>query len=102
MLPDTLLNIGIGAFEDCENLKEITLPDSLKNIGNGAFNDCNIQTIEIPDNIEHVDEHIFELSCSTHIVYKGKTYECSEFRKFMIEIGLTPTPPEEAFSIISR
>lgn len=37
----TITSVGDRAFENCENLKWVTLPESVVNIGNGAFNNCN-------------------------------------------------------------
>ena len=39
-LPGTLVSLGEGAFERCENLKTVTLPDSVTEIGMFAFCEC--------------------------------------------------------------
>ncbi len=39
-LPGTLVSLGEGAFERCENLKTVSLPDSVTEIGMFAFCEC--------------------------------------------------------------
>ena len=43
-LPGTLVSLGEGAFERCENLKTVTLPDSVTEIGMFAFCECTGMT----------------------------------------------------------
>ena len=40
-IPESVTEIGIGAFRWCEHLKTVMLPSSLRTIGGGAFYDCN-------------------------------------------------------------
>jgi BspA type Leucine rich repeat region (6 copies) len=40
-IPDSVTNIGDGAFDDCSSLTNLTIPDSVNNIGDGAFDDCS-------------------------------------------------------------
>ena len=41
VIPDSVTNIGDGAFEYCESLTSVTIPDSVTNIGDSAFFVCN-------------------------------------------------------------
>ena len=40
IIPNSVTNIGDGAFWDCESLTSINIPDGVTNIGNGAFLGC--------------------------------------------------------------
>lgn len=49
ILPHTLREIGCKAFQDCENLKEITFPKTLEHIRCYAFEGCkSITFVDIP------------------------------------------------------
>ena len=48
MIPDSVTEIGIRAFNGCTSLQSIVIPDSVTTIGNMAFSDCtSLQSIEI-------------------------------------------------------
>ncbi len=54
VLPESLEEIGMGAFRNCRNLYgSLHLPDNLKLLGNGAFEGCENLTgsLEIPQNV---------------------------------------------------
>lgn len=40
IIPDSVTNIGDGAFSSCESLTSINIPDSVTNIGDSAFSEC--------------------------------------------------------------
>lgn len=52
-------DIGISAFENCENLGEIVLED-IKNIGENAFRNSGLTKINIPETIEYIGDKVFE------------------------------------------
>ena len=43
-IPDSVTEIGGGAFERCSSLTEITIPDSVTKIGDSAFSGCSSLT----------------------------------------------------------
>lgn len=48
MIPDSVTEIGIRAFNGCTSLQSIVIPDSVTTIGNMAFDNCtSLQSIEI-------------------------------------------------------
>lgn len=83
VLSDSVINIGIGAFEGCFKMKKISfsnhlsmikeaafiyclslselkLPESLKIIGEGAFEIClGLGSISVPASVEYVSSHAF-------------------------------------------
>ena len=75
-IPDSVTDIGIGAFEDCTSLTSITIPDSVTTIGVGAFNGCNnLTSITIPDSVTDIGNYVFG-GCTAlqSVTYKGTTY----------------------------
>lgn len=60
-IPDSVTEIGDGAFYGCESLKEITLPDGLKEIGEQAFMFCkSLGAITLPEGLEKLGKHAFK------------------------------------------
>ena len=45
IIPDSVTNIGDGAFYKCEYLKSINIPDSVTNIGDYAFGVCPLALV---------------------------------------------------------
>ena len=59
-LPDSIVNIGEGAFSYCSNLKKINLPEGLIKISGRLFSHCNHLTdINIPDSVTSIGEMAF-------------------------------------------
>ena len=51
VVPESVVEIGVSAFEDCRELKRAVLPGGLKHIGNGAFKNCHKRReINLPNN----------------------------------------------------
>lgn len=62
--PSTLKTIGYfwysHTFEDCDNLKSITLNEGLEEIGLQSFKDCtSLESITIPDSVTFMADSIF-------------------------------------------
>lgn len=54
-------SIADSAFENCQNLQNITLPNYLTDIGNSAFKGCtNLASINIPNSITSINSNTFE------------------------------------------
>lgn len=74
------------AFENCEDLQEITLPNSLIQIGNGAFMGTGLTSFTFPNSITTVVDSLF-LNCenlatvnmpeATKAIDKAAFYGCS-------------------------
>jgi len=53
--------IGVMLFEDCTELKSITLPDTITKIAYDTFLNCtSLETINIPDSVKRVGYDAFE------------------------------------------
>lgn len=60
-IPDTLTRIDDYEFENCTNLKGITLSESIAYIGEGAFKGCTkLKSISIPSKITKINSNTFE------------------------------------------
>lgn len=64
ILPSGIRVIEKGAFEDCVNLKSVTLPDTLETISDFAFRYTALSSIELPDSVAYIGMYAFYL---THI-----------------------------------
>ena len=59
-LPDSIVYIGIKAFQQCANLTQIQMPDSVTAIGHSAFYGCqNLTDIRIPDGVTAIGDSTF-------------------------------------------
>ena len=65
VIPDSVTEIGWGAFEGCRNLKSIIIPDSVTKIDAWAFSECyNLISMVIPNSIKKIDIRTFN-GCSS-------------------------------------
>ncbi|WP_369016598.1 leucine-rich repeat domain-containing protein, partial [Metamycoplasma hominis] len=55
-IPDSVKEIGKGAFSNCENLEEVSLNEGLEKIGDEAFSSTKIESITIPGSIKEIGE----------------------------------------------
>ena len=59
-IPDSVKNLGVGAFQFCRNLLEVELSNNLKEIPKEAFKHCNnLTTINIPASVEKIGSYAF-------------------------------------------
>lgn len=59
VIPDSVENIGDGAFYNNKSLTSLTLGSSLEQIGASAFEESAIKTLVIPDSVEKIWERAF-------------------------------------------
>lgn len=68
-IPDTVTEIGDGAFTYCEQLATITLPSGLQKISNMMFNGCmSLTSITIPAAVTEIGSQAFANSGLTSII----------------------------------
>lgn len=66
-VPDTVREIGFGAFEGCLNLRSINLPTSLVKLGFRAFARCeNLEEAIIPQGITELEEGVYNGCAALH------------------------------------
>lgn len=59
-LPNSVTEIGEGAFESCHNFRTLNLPRDLKKIGNRAFYDCLLSgNLDIAYNVTEIGDYAF-------------------------------------------
>ena len=59
-LPDSITLIGGSAFDNCYNLKSITLPKSLKTLAPNCFDSCKSLTeVTIPEGVTYIGTDAF-------------------------------------------
>jgi hypothetical protein len=58
-LPESITEIGTGAFEKCANITTLRLPNSLKYIRSEAFVGTSISSVIIPASVELVEDQAF-------------------------------------------
>lgn len=76
IIPNDVVQIGVGAFEDCESLTSITMPESVMKISNAAFSDCSsLTSITIPKSVTEIGSLTF--------------YGCSSLTSITIPEGVT-------------
>lgn len=60
LLPDSLTEIGISAFENCPGILKIDIPDSVRRIGERAFMGCTyLNTARLPDGVSTIERQTF-------------------------------------------
>ena len=60
IIPNSVTNIGDGAFSRCESLQSVTIPNSVTSIGDHAFEQCeSLQSITIPNSVTKIGHYAF-------------------------------------------
>jgi hypothetical protein len=60
LIPDSVTEIGRGAFRGCTGLTSIVIPDSVTKIGEYAFGGCTgLTSIVIPDSVTEIGRDAF-------------------------------------------
>lgn len=61
IIPNTVNNIGEGAFAGCSGLTSIIIPNSVKSIENWAFQDCGgLTSVSIPNSVTIIGRGTFQ------------------------------------------
>lgn len=69
IMPDSVVHIADGAFEECENLQSVTFSSKLKTIGNQAFWRCpKLSEIIFPETLESIGSAAFFGHMTTKIL----------------------------------
>lgn len=59
-IPEGVTAVGSYAFNNAENLTEITVPESVEELREGAFNNCvYLDSVNIPENVKELTHYVF-------------------------------------------
>lgn len=79
-MPDSVNEIGEGAFCNCTLLDEIEIPDSVIKIDDCAFRGCHsLDTVIIPDSVKDMGWGMFEGCENTVTVYCNEGSVAQEY-----------------------
>jgi hypothetical protein len=60
IIPNSVINIGNDAFNDCGNLTSVTIGNSVTSIGTNAFTFCvNLLSVTIPASVTNIEYNAF-------------------------------------------
>jgi hypothetical protein len=60
-IPGSVTNIGVDAFENCQNLTSVTIPGSVTGIGAGAFENCSfLANATVSIGVTTIESNAFE------------------------------------------
>ena len=98
-LPEGMIEIGINAFYNCDELTQVTLPSTLITIDNYAFQDCDALTkITLPGKVTKLGNYAFA-SCdklasvtlpdSLTVIGNYAFYQCQQLDDVTLSASLT-------------
>ena len=60
LLPDTILIVEEGAFQNCDLFEHVTVPEGVREIHDSAFSGCALlKTIVIPETVSYIGKDVF-------------------------------------------
>lgn len=90
VLPDGCTGVGDSAFNDCKNLKTVTVGENFSNISKHAFSGCSkLEKIVLPDQFKTLGYYAFANCTELKSVYLGKSIETMGAGAFNNCISLT-------------
>ena len=62
-IPNSVTELGAGAFILCENLTNVTLPNTISSIPYGTFAACvSLKKINIPSSVKTIEDEAFSMT----------------------------------------
>lgn len=89
-MPNMVKRLGVHAFADCKNLKNVTLSSSLTLIPMGAFSGCEaLEELQVPASVKKIADLAFEASglkemelpMGVEMVGAGAFFNCQQLEK---------------------
>lgn len=76
VVPESVKAIDIGAFQNCANLKKLTLSNNIDTISEGMFSNCtSLQSFVIPDSVVSIKQQAFTNCYSLQSITIGVNVE---------------------------
>lgn len=98
VVPDTVTEIGFGAFEGCLNLRSINLPAQLTKLGFRAFARCErLKEAILPDSVTVLEEgvyngcaalHTLRLSAGLKVISRNAFLGCNALTEIVVSEGV--------------
>lgn len=97
LIPESVEEIGVGAFAYCRELQKLSLPEGLRIIAPDAFSSTKITELTFPKSLVYLGEHAFAFSkLLTKVTIPGSVKElqegvfacCSELKEVILEKGI--------------
>ena len=78
-LSENMVHLGEGAFFGCQSLCKLNLPKGIRNINNYAFNNCNsLDEIVLPDGLVKIGEGAFRFCRVTKLSVPSSVIEIGD------------------------
>lgn len=100
VVPDGVVELAKGAFDDAENLKKVVLPDSLKIIGDEALSGTGIVNIDVPYGVEVIGDRAFYACQSLESITLPETVKIIDDWAFGVCYHLKSIPIPQSVEII--
>ena len=98
-IPSGIVEIGNGAFSECEELESIVIPNTVKVIGEEAFLDCyKLSSITLPNELEKISDYAFsrcsalttiDIPSNVGSIGEGAFSGCEKLSSVTLPEGLT-------------
>ena len=102
-LPETLVYIYPGCFQDCFGLTEITIPDSIGELQSGLFENCqNLAKVEYSDDVVLFGNELFKDCVSLKEIKVPDTLQLIGYGAFSGCTGITSMTIPEGVTYIDK
>ena len=98
-IPNSVTQIGNGAFWCCSSLQDIHIPNSVTQIGENAFSSCrSLQSIHIPNSVTQIEKNAFsecyalqDIHIPNSVIQVGDSafYDCEALQSIRISNSVT-------------
>ena len=90
VMADTVTEIGVGAFKDCQNLSSLMLSDNLLSIGSDAFSYCcDLTALDLPDTVTSIGSNAFDFCTRIERIKFPASLKDIDSRAFEYCVSLT-------------
>ena len=97
VIPESVTEIGLGAFDCCTALKQVNIPDGITELGLGVFSSCySLMTITIPNGVKNVGSSFTYCTGLTSITIpdsvssiQSSFVDCTGLKELTIGTGIT-------------